>query len=89
VLLADRGYDSDALREALAAQGAWGNIKPMPGRVNIPVFSPFLYRLRNLVERAYSTKSNTSVPSRRVSKNTTPITSRSSNSPPSKYGCDL
>ncbi len=50
VLLADRGYDSDALRETLAAQGAWGNIKPMPGRVNIPVFSPFLYRLRNLVD---------------------------------------
>ena len=50
VLLADRGYDSDALRETLAAQGAWGNIKPMPGRVNIPAFSPFLYRLRNLVD---------------------------------------
>jgi transposase len=54
VLLADRGYDSDALREALAAQGAWGNIKAMPGRVNIPVFSPFLYRLRNLVERFFN-----------------------------------
>jgi transposase len=54
VLLADRGYDSDALREAPAAQGAWGNIKPMPGRVNIPVFSPFLYRLRNLVERFFN-----------------------------------
>jgi transposase len=35
ILLADRGYDSDALRARLAAQGAWGNIKPMPGRVNI------------------------------------------------------
>ena len=44
----------DALRETLAAQGAWGNIKPMPGRVNIPVFSPFLYRLRNLVERFFN-----------------------------------
>ena len=54
VLLADRGYDSDALRETLAAQGAWGNIKPMPGRVNIPIFSPFLYRLRNLVERFFN-----------------------------------
>ena len=54
VLLADRGYDSDALRETLAAQGAWGNIKPMPGRVNIPVFRPFLYRLRNLVERFFN-----------------------------------
>ena len=82
VLLADRGYDSDALRETLAAQGAWGNIKPMPGRVNIPIFSPFLYRLRNRVERS-STSSSTCAPSRRALKNTTPITSRSSNSPPS------
>jgi transposase len=53
VLLADRGYDSDALRQTLADQGAWGNIKPMPGRVNIPVFSPFLYRLRNHIERFF------------------------------------
>jgi transposase len=37
ILLADRGYDSDALRTRLARQGAWGNIKPMPGRVNIPL----------------------------------------------------
>jgi len=50
VLLADRGYDSDALRRRLERQGAWGNIKPMPGRVNVPSFSPYLYRFRNLVE---------------------------------------
>ena len=30
ILLADRGYDSDALTARLAKQGAWGNIKPMP-----------------------------------------------------------
>jgi len=54
VLLADRSYDSDALRGTLMDQGAWGNIKPMPGRVNIPVFSPFLYRKRNLVERFFN-----------------------------------
>ena len=50
ILLADRGYDSDALRARLAEQGAWGNIKPMPHRVNVPSFSPYLYRFRNLVE---------------------------------------
>ncbi len=50
ILLADRAYDSDALRRCLTAQGAWANIKPMPNRVNIPAFSPFLYRYRNLVE---------------------------------------
>ena len=31
-----------------------GNIKPMPGRTNIPAFSPFLYRYRNLVERFFN-----------------------------------
>jgi len=54
ILLADRGYDSDALRAALNERGAWGNIKPMPGRVNIPPFSGFLYRYRNLVERFFN-----------------------------------
>jgi transposase len=54
ILLADRAYDSDALRASLAAQGAWGNIKPMPGRVNVPAFSSYLYRYRNLVERFFS-----------------------------------
>jgi transposase len=32
VLLADRAYDSDALRTELAARGAWANIKSMPNR---------------------------------------------------------
>lgn len=54
ILLADRGYDSDALRAQLARNGAWGNIKPMPGRVNIPAFSTYLYRFRNLVERFFN-----------------------------------
>lgn len=54
ILLADRAYDSDGLRQALAERGAFANIKPMPGRVNIPPFSPLLYGLRNLVERFFS-----------------------------------
>jgi len=54
ILLADRAYDSDGLRQALAERGAWANIKPMPGRVNIPAFSPLLYGLRNVVERFFS-----------------------------------
>jgi transposase len=45
-LLADRAYDSDAFRGALAERGAWANVKPMPRRVNIRAFSPFLYRYR-------------------------------------------
>ena len=54
ILLADRAYGSDALRQTMAAQGAWANIKPMPRRVNVPAFSPFLYRYRNLVERFFN-----------------------------------
>ena len=54
ILLADRAYDSDALRADIEKQGAWANIKPMPGRVRIPAFSPFLYRYRNLVERFFN-----------------------------------
>jgi transposase len=54
VLLADRAYDSDALRHSLAERGAWANIKPMPNRINVPAFSAFLYRYRNLVERFFN-----------------------------------
>lgn len=54
VLLADRAYDSDALRSEMAARGVWANIKPMPNRKRRPAFSAFLYRYRNLVERFFS-----------------------------------
>ncbi|SEF00550.1 Transposase [Rhizobiales bacterium GAS188] len=54
ILLGDCAYDSDALRSTMADRGAWANVKPMPRRVNIPAFSPFLYRFRNLVERFFS-----------------------------------
>jgi transposase len=54
ILLADRAYDSDALRQSLKERGAWANVKPMPHRVNVPAFSPFLYRYRNLVERFFN-----------------------------------
>jgi transposase len=54
ILLADRAYDSDALRRSLRERGAWANVKPMPRRVNVPSFSPFLYRYRNLVERFFN-----------------------------------
>ena len=38
------------MRKSLAERGAWANVKPMPGRVNVPTFSSYLYRFRNLVE---------------------------------------
>jgi len=54
ILLADRAYDSDATRQTVAERGAWANIKPMPNRKNVPAFSSFLYRYRNLVERFFN-----------------------------------
>ena len=54
ILLADRPYDSDKLRQTLAECGAWANVKPMPNRRNIPAFSGFLYRYRNAVERFFN-----------------------------------
>ena len=54
ILLADRAYDSDALRQTLADRGAWANIKPISQRLKIPAFSPYLYRFRNLVERFFN-----------------------------------
>jgi transposase len=54
VLLADRAYDSDGLRKTVADRGGWANIKPMSTRRNVPAFSGFLYRYRNLVERFFN-----------------------------------
>ena len=54
ILLADAAYDSDALRQDLAARGAWANVKPLRNRRAKPVFSSFLYRYRNLVERFFN-----------------------------------
>ena len=54
VLLADRAYDSDGLRAEMAERGVWANIRAMPGRTRKPVFSPYLYKLRNAVERFFS-----------------------------------
>jgi transposase len=39
-LLADRAYDSNALREKMIERGAWPNIKPLSRRKDVPVFSP-------------------------------------------------
>ncbi len=54
ILLADRANDSNALREALQARGAWANIKPVAHRIAPPAFSPYLHRYRNPVERFFN-----------------------------------
>lgn len=54
VLLADRAYDSDAIRAKLAEQGALANIRPLDQRIEKAAFSPKVYKLRKLVERFFS-----------------------------------
>ncbi len=54
ILLADRAYDSDGLRQSLDQRGAWGNIAIMPKRKRRPAFSAWLYRQRNAVERFFN-----------------------------------
>jgi transposase len=54
ILLADRAYDSDALRQAMHERGTWANIKPMKGRTKRLPFSGWVYRQRNAVERFFN-----------------------------------
>jgi len=58
VLLADRAYDSDALRAKLTERGAWANIRAMPNRIKTFPFSHHLYRQRNAVERFFNKLKN-------------------------------
>ncbi len=53
MLLADKGYDSNALRSAVTNQKAWANIPPTVNRREPICFSPFLYKARNLIERFF------------------------------------
>ena len=54
MLLADRAYDADAIRQHIADKGAWANIPPMPQRRYKPAFSKYLYKARNLIERFFN-----------------------------------
>ena len=54
ILLADRAYDSNKLRDAMTERGAWANVRAMPNRLKPPAFSKWLYRQRNLVERFFN-----------------------------------
>jgi transposase len=44
MLLADRGYDADWIRELARQKGAWANIPPKRNRKDTICFSPYLYR---------------------------------------------
>lgn len=54
ILLADRAYDSNAIRKDVAQRRAWANIPAMPQRKSKPLFNAHLYRDRNLVERFFN-----------------------------------
>src|SRR4029077_11484192 len=54
VLVADRAYDSNALRDTLAARGARANVRAIPTRLKPPLFNERLYRKRNLVETFFN-----------------------------------
>lgn len=54
ILLADKGYDSNAIRAKAAARGAWANIPPKANRKGSFPFSGWVYRQRNLVERFFN-----------------------------------
>lgn len=54
ILLADRAYDSDAMRAELKNQGAWACVRPMPNRKKIPSFRSLLYSYRNKVKCFFS-----------------------------------
>lgn len=52
-MLADKGYDSDAIRRQIEAARAAPNIPPKINRCWKPCFSPVLYRGRNAIERMF------------------------------------
>ena len=53
IFLADKAYDSDAIRDKVAALGGFANIPIKRNRKKSFAFSTFLYRYRNLIERFF------------------------------------
>ena len=49
MLLADRGYDANWIRELVRQQAAWANIPKKRNRKDPICFSSYLYRARNLI----------------------------------------
>src|SRR5690606_34388113 len=54
ILLADKAYDSNAIRALAAERGAWANIPARRNRKDSFPFSKWLYRQRNMIERFFS-----------------------------------
>jgi transposase len=54
MVLGDKAYDANWLRNMVTAQGGWANIPPKTLRKSPIAFSPWLYKQRNLVERFFN-----------------------------------
>lgn len=86
MLLADKGYDANALRTAIRERRAWANIPPKANRKEPICFSPFLYKARNLVERFF-TRPSSSAEWQSDTTSWLKTTSLPSSSPQSAFGC--
>jgi transposase len=51
IVLADKAYDADAIRNLITQQGAQPNIPPRSNRIAKASFCPILYKQRNVIER--------------------------------------
>lgn len=58
VLLADKAYDTEAIRTLADDKKAWANIPPRKNRKGKFVFNKWLYKQRNLVERFFNKLKN-------------------------------
>lgn len=85
ILLADKGYDTNAIRGKAAERKAWANISPKATRKGSFSFSRWVYRQRNLVELA-STRSNSFEVSPRATTSARKTISQLSNSSPQESG---
>jgi len=54
ILLADKAYDTDAIRAETGMRGGFANVPPSTIRKRSFAISPWLYRQRNLVERFFN-----------------------------------
>lgn len=88
ILLADCAYDNDPLHHTLANQGGWANVKPVPGRMNVPAFSAFLYRFRKLVEHFFNKLTRLRAAAR-LCESTTPTSLPLLNSPQFESECAI
>jgi transposase len=57
-MIADKGYDADAIRAELAAQGIKAVIPPKRNRRVPPDYDRKIYRQRNLIERMFNKLKN-------------------------------